>query len=53
MPGSIEEIKRRLRSVSSIQKITRAMKLIATAKLQKLGLIYSRLKIFICLFTGL
>ena len=35
MPGSIEEIKRRLRSVTSIQKITRAMKLIATAKLQK------------------
>ena len=35
MQGNIEEIKTRLRTVGNIQKITRAMKLVATANLQR------------------
>ena len=35
MPGGMQEIKRRIRSVESTKKITKAMELVATSKLRK------------------
>lgn len=35
MPGSMQEIKRRIKSVESTKKITKAMELVATSKLRK------------------
>lgn len=35
MPGNMQEIKRRIKSVDSTKKITKAMELVATAKLRK------------------
>lgn len=35
MPGGIQEIKRRIKSVESTKKITKAMELVATSKLRK------------------
>ena len=35
MPGGLQEIKRRIRSVESTKKITKAMELVATSKLRK------------------
>lgn len=35
MPGSMQEIKRRIKSVDSTMKITKAMELVATSKLRK------------------
>lgn len=36
MPGSMQSIKRRMKSVESTKKITRAMQLVATSKLRKM-----------------
>ena len=35
MPGSMQEIKRRIKSIESTKKITKAMELVATSKLRK------------------
>ena len=35
MPGGMQEIKRRIKSVESTKKITKAMELVATSKLRK------------------
>ena len=35
MPGSMQEIKRRIKSVESTKKITKAMEFVATSKLRK------------------
>ena len=36
MAGSMQSIKRRMKSVDSTKKITRAMQLVATSKLRKM-----------------
>ena len=40
MPGGMQEIKRRIKSVESTKKITKAMELVATSKLRKNDSVY-------------